>query len=116
VSYKELLPNLKHLAVRNLVQTDAGWVVEAEGSGAVAACSLCGVDSHSRHSFYWRRLRDLPLQGTSVTIRLRLGRWRCHNPECMRRIFTQRVAGVFVPHAQQTLWRARWAVVRASVC
>jgi hypothetical protein len=52
MSYKELLPNLKDLTLRNVVQTDAGWVVEAEGSGAVAACSLCGVDSCSRHSYY----------------------------------------------------------------
>jgi transposase len=102
VPYKELLPNLKDLTLRNVVQTNAGWEVEAEGSGAGAACSLCGVDSCSRHSYYWRQLRDLPLQGTSVIIKVRLGRWRCRNPECARRIFTQRVAGLLVPHAQQT--------------
>jgi transposase len=115
VSYKELLPDLKDLTLRNVAQTDAGWVVEAEGSVAVAACSLCGVDSYSRHSYYWRQLKDLPLHGTSVTIRLRLGRWRCGNPECIRRIFTQRVAGVLVPHAQQTnrLGEIRILVARA---
>src|ERR1700722_11058862 len=99
VTYKELLPNLKDLTLRRVVKTDAGWEVEAEGSGAVAACSLCGIGRYSRHSYYWRQLKDLPLQGTSVTIRLRLGRWRCRNPECGRQIFTQRVAGVLVPHA-----------------
>ncbi len=115
VFFKGLVPNLKDLTVREVVRTDAGWVVEAEGAGAVATCSLCGVDSYSRHSYYWRQLRDLPLQGTSVTIRLRLGRWRCRSPECVRRIFTQRVRGVLVPHAQQTnrLAEIRVLVARA---
>jgi transposase len=101
LSYKELFPKPNDLTLRNVVQTEAGWIVEAEGS-STAACPLCGVASHSRHSRYRRQLRDLPLQGTSVTIRLRLGRWRCRSPGCVRRIFTERVAGVFVPHAQQT--------------
>ena len=35
-----------------------------------------------------------------------MGRWRCRTPVCRRQIFTERVAGVLVPYAQQT---NRWA-------
>jgi transposase len=84
------------------VQTMKGWLVEAEGSSR-ALCPRCGMASRSRHSRYWRRLKDLPLQGASVTIKLRLGRWRCRNRKCERKIFTERVPGVLVPHAQQTV-------------
>jgi transposase len=102
LSYKELLPNLRDLKLRSVVQTKEAWLVEAGGSSR-ALCPRCGVASRSRHSRYWRRLKDLPLQGASVTIKLQLGRWRCHNRKCERKIFTERVPGVLMPHAQQTV-------------
>src|SRR6516165_6183920 len=76
LSYKELLPNLYNLAVRSVVATEKGWMVEAEGQRS-AICPSCGVASHSRHSRYWRQVKDLALQGTAVTLKLRMGRWRC---------------------------------------
>jgi len=76
LSDEELLSTLNGLRVRSVVQTEVGWVVEADGSPS-AICPDCGVMSHSRHSLYWRKLRDLPLQGASVTIKVLHGRWRC---------------------------------------
>jgi transposase len=102
LSYEELLSTLSGLKVRSVVQTEVGWAVEAEGSPS-ATCPDCGVMSHSRHSRYWRKLRDLPLQGASVTIKVLLGRWRCRRRECLRQIFTERVAGVLLPHSQHTI-------------
>src|ERR1035441_2152089 len=101
LSYKELLPNLQDLKLRSVMQTKEGWRVEAGGSSR-AVCPRCGVASRSRHSRYWRRLKDLPLHGASVTLQLQLGRWRCRNRKCERQIFTERVPGVLAPHAQQT--------------
>jgi len=101
LSYKELLSNLKGLTVRNVVPAELGWVVEAEGSSS-ALCPDCGVTSHSRHSRYWRKLRDLPMQGASVTLKVQMGRWRCRSRQCLRQIFTERVDDVLLPHSQQT--------------
>jgi transposase len=69
LSYKEVLSSLKELNLRRVAQTEVGWIVEAEGSQH-AVCPDCGGTSHSRHSRYWRKLRDLPLQGTSVILKL----------------------------------------------
>src|SRR5262249_40108320 len=77
-----------------------------------AVCPSCGVVSHSRHSRYWRQLNDLPLQGTCVQLKLRLGRWRCRTPGCVRQIFAERVAGVLASYAQQT---NRLAEIRIQV-
>lgn len=99
--YKELFPDLNDLTLRSVMPTERGWVVEAEGASS-ALCPSCGIASHSRHSRYWRQIRDLPMQGTSVTLKLQLGRWRCRNRECVRRIFTERVASILLPHAQRT--------------
>src|ERR1035438_4036680 len=88
LSYKELLSNLNGLTVRKLVPAGPGGVVEAEGSSH-ALCPDCGVTSHSRHSRYWRKLRDLPLQGASVTLKLQMGRWRCRSRRCWRQLLCQ---------------------------
>ena len=37
-----------------------------------------------------------------MILRLRLGRWRCRNAGCERRIFTERLSEVCAPYAQQT--------------
>ena len=98
--YHELLPNSETLTLRSAVRTETSWEVEVVGSDR-AACPDCGEVSHSRHSRYWRRLRDLPVQGIAVHVRLQLGRWRCRSRECLRGIFVERIAGVAVPYARQ---------------
>jgi hypothetical protein len=67
-----------------------------------ACCPVCGVQSSSRHSFYSRTLGDLSAQGTPVTIRVRVGRWRCRNERCDRQIFAERLPGIAAPSARQT--------------
>ena len=99
--YPNLLPDLNELALHRTFKTNQGWVVEADGQNA-AVCPDCHTLSHSRHSRYRRCVRDLPVQGMPVMLRLRLGRWRCQNPNCPRRIFTERLADVCAPHGQQT--------------
>src|SRR4051812_9875731 len=54
-------------------------------------CPLCGEASRSRHSCYCRHLQDLPWQGVSVQLRATVGRYRCRNPACSRKIFRERL-------------------------
>ena len=67
-----------------------------------ARCPTCGKISRSRHSEYERRLQDLPWQGCAVELRLKVRRFRCRNPACSRRIFTEPLPAVARPHARQT--------------
>jgi len=60
------------------------------------------VKSSHRHSRYWRTFKDLPVQGVPLTLRVRLGRWRCRNTDCERKIFTERIPAVAVAHRQRT--------------
>ena len=71
-------------------------------SGQPIACPGCGAQSKSRHSTYWRTLRDLAAQGAPVIVNARLGRWRCRNQQCDRRIFTECVPGLAAPFARRT--------------
>ena len=101
LSGKELLPDQVSLALCNVEKVEQGWVVEAVTRNA-AACPDCGRPSTARHSSYVRHLTDLPMQGLAVKIKLRVGRWRCRNSHCARKIFAERVPAVAAPHRQRT--------------
>ena len=97
---KELLPD-PAITLRRLEKVDDRWVIKAEG-GTAAACPVCGMVSSARHSNYQRHLRDLPLQGRTVRIQLGVGRWRCGDACCHRRIFCERLPNVASKFARET--------------
>jgi transposase len=101
LSGKELLPDPVALALCNVEKGKQGWVVEVVTRNA-AACPDCGISSTARHSSYVRHLKDLPVQGFAVKIKLRVGRWRCRNSNCVRKIFAERVPVVVAPYRQRT--------------
>ena len=77
------------------------WTVTVD-SRQPTFCPGCGAQSKSRHSTYWRTLWDLSAQGAPAFVNARLGRWRCRNQLCDRRIFTERVPSLAAPFARRT--------------
>jgi transposase len=67
-----------------------------------AACPLCGHDTPRVHSRYTRRLDDLPCLGRCVRLQVAVRRFACPQPECPRRIFTERLPGFAAPWARTT--------------
>lgn len=96
-----MAPVLSGLRVTSLFRAAERWEIEAE-SGGLARCPRCGAQSAARHSRYTRMLRDLPVQGLPVFIRLRSSRWRCRNLACEQVIFTERLPQAAACHAQRT--------------
>jgi zinc-finger of transposase IS204/IS1001/IS1096/IS1165 len=101
LSHPNFFPDFSRLTLRRVFKTDQGWTIEADGQDS-AVCPGCQSVSRSRHSRYWRSLQDLPIQGTPVILRVHVGRWRCRNAGCRRRIFTERPLNVCTPYARQT--------------
>jgi hypothetical protein len=88
----------------NVVSVEPGeqaWTVTVDSQQSTF-CPGCGTQSESRHSTYRRTLRDLSAQGAPVVVNARLGRWRCRNQQCDRRIFVERVPGFAAPFARRT--------------
>jgi len=101
LSHPNFFPDFSKLTLRRVFKTDQGCIMEVDGQDS-AVCPGCQSVSRSRHSRYWRSLQDLPIQGTPVILRVHVGRWRCRNAGCERRIFTERPFKVCAPHARQT--------------
>jgi transposase len=56
----------------------------------------------SRHSFYSRRLQDLPWQGVAVELWAIVRRFRCRNSSCPRKIFCERLPQIACVYGRQT--------------
>lgn len=87
-------------------------VLVARPKARESICPYCGDTSRRVHSHYTRRLADLPWQGRIVEIQLHARRFRCGNPECPRRIFTERLPDTVKPHARRT---ARLGTIQMAV-
>jgi transposase len=93
LSAHELLPPSSLLTLTTVEQTDAGWTVMAQGPDH-ARCPRCRRVSTARHSRYVRTLKDLPAVGATVSLQIRVGRWRCGTRACAVRFFADRLPGV----------------------
>ncbi len=97
-----LVPDPAVVTLEEVVADDAGVTLVLRARRPTACCPLCDHRATRAHSWYTRRLGDLPWQGLAVCLRLRTRRWFCDNPACARRIFTERLPTIALPHAQRT--------------
>jgi transposase len=97
-----LVPDPAAVTLEEIVADEAGVTLILRARRPTACCPCCGGVATRVHSWYTRQLGDLPWQGLAVAILLRTRRWRCDNPLCVRRIFTERLATVAPPHARRT--------------
>jgi transposase len=87
-------------------------VLEAENANGSCIVSAVGLDcgrcpayetlSTSRHSRYVRRLQDLPVQGVTVALNVKVDRWRCRNRVCERKTFSDLLSRIARPFARRT--------------
>jgi len=67
-----------------------------------SCCPLCAQASLQVHSRYQRTLRDVPCGGRQVVLHLFVRKFFCRNPDCTRKIFTERLPTFVEPWAQVT--------------
>ncbi|PDT35560.1 MULTISPECIES: ISL3 family transposase [Sinorhizobium] len=92
-------PGVKVLGIA--LADDGSWVVSAAGP-AFGICPDCGRRTRHRHGWSNRSLQDLPVQGRTVTVKLRLSRWRCAHQQCERQTFADRLPTIASPYARRT--------------
>jgi transposase len=69
------------------------WQLEVQTTATVIGCMGCGVRAapHGRRTV---RVRDLPIGGRPVVLLWRKRIWRCREPACEVRTWTERVAAI----------------------
>lgn len=98
---QSVLPDPKTLVLDRIERVANRFILSIHGRQA-PRCPRCNRVSSSRHSAYVRTVQDLPWQGRSVQIRLRVRRFRCRNRSCGQRIFSERLPGVVRPYGRRS--------------
>ncbi len=97
-----LIPDKAGVELVELVADQAGITMVVRACRPTACCPDCGAPATRVHSWYQRRLGDLPWQGLPVAVRLHARRWFCDAPDCTRRIFTERFPGLVTSYGRRT--------------
>lgn len=98
-----LLPDPTCLHLLQLEAEGKMMTVTMKTTAPEAKCPLCESRSAQVHSRYQRVLADLPWMGCAVRLVLHVRRFFCQNPDCQRKIFTERLPSVVAPYARCTL-------------
>jgi transposase len=69
------------------------WQLQVQTAAAMVGCVGCGVraEAHGRRRV---RVQDLPIGGRPVVLAWRKRIWRCREPACRARTWTERVAAI----------------------
>jgi transposase len=78
-------------------------ILRVRSTQTSVSCPLCDTPARRIHSRYTRTLADLPWAEYRVLLQLRVRKWFCPNPRCVRCIFTERIPTVAAPWARRTL-------------
>jgi transposase len=81
----------------------SGVVIDADSRAQAAACPGCEQPSSRVHGRYRRTLLDLPVAGLTMTIRLRVRRFRCLNAACSRATFAEQIPDLTCRYARRTI-------------
>ncbi len=100
---QSILPDPTALQLVAIEADCEGVTIVVRTKNPTARCPDCGGVTARTHSWYVRRVMDLPWQGVAARLRLHTRRWFCPDPTCARRIFTERLPEVVASHARHTL-------------
>jgi transposase len=90
------------LRVEEVDLQDGEIVVRARSSKRAGRCPLCNRRSFRVHSWYRRRLADLPFGDSPARIEVHVRRFFCVRRRCRRKVFAERLGAVAPVSARRT--------------
>src|SRR5690242_12063988 len=64
-------------------------------------CPLCQTRSSKVHSYYQRKVMDLPISGQAVKLLLQARKFFCEQSSCPRKVFTERWGDSLGPYQRR---------------
>src|SRR5215217_7706767 len=98
-----LLADPTAIRLEKIIQHDSSLTLVVRVTRAEAECPRCHRPSTRVHSYYTRRVADLPWHGVAVRLELHTRRFRCRNSLCTKRVFCERLPRVVSSYARQTV-------------
>lgn len=86
ISFQSLI-QLPGIRLKGISMDEDQFFVSAEIASKYGFCPLCGSKSKRLHSYYCRKLKDLPIISRSVNIELTVRKIFCDNPNVREKFF-----------------------------
>jgi transposase len=98
-----LLPDPEAIRPIKIIPSHSSLTLVVKATRTQAECPRCHRPSSRIHSYYTRKVADLPWHGVSVRLELRTRRFRCRNSLCTKRIFCERLPQVVAHYGRKTV-------------
>jgi transposase len=98
-----LLADPTAIRLKKIVPDHSSLTLVAQTTRPQAECPRCHRPSTRTHSYYTRKVADLPWHGVAVRLALRTRRFRCKNSLCLTRIFCERLPRVVAHYGRKTV-------------
>lgn len=100
---QHLLADPTSICLKKIIQHDCSLTLVVTATRAQAECPRCHRPSTRVHSYYTRRVAELPWHGVAVTLELHTRRFRCRNSLCLTRVFCERLPRVVAHYGRKTM-------------
>jgi transposase len=98
-----LLADPEAIHLEKIVPDQSSLTLVVRTTRPQAECPGCHRLSTRVHSYYVRKVADLPWHGVAVRLHLRTRRFRCKNSLCTKRIFCERLPRVVAYYGRKTV-------------
>jgi transposase len=94
---------LSSLVIEDVTDQDGMIVVRARTAGGPVPCPRCGGLTGQVHGYCGRTVADVPADGRTVVVRVRVRRMRCPVLDCPAQTFREQVPGVVDRYQRRTV-------------
>jgi transposase len=98
-----LLADPTAIRLKKIVPDHSSLTLVVQTTRPQTECPRCHRPSARVHSYYTRKVADLPWHGVAVRLHLRTRRFRCRNSLCTKRVFCERLPRVVAHYARKTV-------------
>jgi transposase len=98
-----LLADPTAIRLEKIIQHESSLTLVVRATRTQAECPRCHRPSARVHSYYTRKVADLPWHGVSVRLELRTRRLRCRNSLCTKHVFCERLPRVVAAYGRKTV-------------
>ena len=109
MSSSPLFPLPDGLEITAVSETREEVLVRVTSYRATSPCPQCSTPSSAIHSLYRRHPKDLPCTGRPIRLVFTVRKFFCRNPDCSRKVFTERLAD-FIETSSRLTKRLRTAI------
>src|ERR1700755_1399790 len=98
-----LLADPTSIRLEKIIQHYSSLTLVVKATQPWPECPRCHRPSTRVHSYYTRRVADLPWHDVAVRLELHTPRFRCKNSLCTKRVFCERLPRVVSSYGRKTV-------------